>query len=739
MLGDYDLYRKERPGNLNLTTEQIEALTEEERRRKKVGGGVILAVKKSLASKPINVSIRSESVYCQIPLAGKPPTIVGCVYRPPENDLETCGLINREIREIKSKFKKSLIWVGGDFNLPDINWNSYSIKSYKYLKEINEAFLDTFNDSGLRQTVDAPTRGENVLDIFLTNCPDLVNSSAVSAGVGDHDAVYITSSWHIKRRKPIKRTIRLWKKANVDGLKRDVRNFATLFLSNHSPTHCVNTMWETIKDNLLQILDSNVPTKQSTSKIHQPWITTNTKRLLRRKQKWHKRAKSKYSSNARSTYLEIKKLAQRSCRKAHLDYVRDLVTDDHGGKKLWTYIKGLHKDNTGIADLYSGNTLITNPEHKANMFNTFFTKVFSDPNSKPEEHVMPTTPDIDPMSPIKVGRAGVLKLLLNIKENKATGPDGIPGDLLKLCAYEIADVYTLLFQASLDQGTLPSDWKRANIVPVYKKGDRGKVENYRPISLTSVSSKILEHIIHSSIMDHLELHSLLNDNQHGFRQRRSCETQLIITVNDFSRCLNRQEQVDAVLLDFSKAFDKVDHKILLRKLNSLGIGDSLSQWIQSFLSGRTQTVLVEGASSKSTPVLSGVPQGTVLGPLLFLAYINDINTHLSEGTKIRLFADDSLLYRTIRTHEDSDILQKDLNTLQAWERANKMEFHPDKCQVLRITNKHDPIQVQYNIHDTNLGVVASAKYLGIHIDSKLNWNPQNTYLCNKASNTLAFI
>ena len=240
-------------------------------------------------------------------------------------------------------------------------------------------------------------------------------------------------------------------------------------------------------------------------------------------------------------------------------------------------------------------------------------------------------------------------------------------------------------------------------------------------------------------MDHLELHSLLNDNQHGFRQRRSCETQLIITVNDFSRCLNRQEQVDAVLLDFSKAFDKVDHKILLRKLNSLGIGDSLSQWIQSFLSGRTQTVLVEGASSKSTPVLSGVPQGTVLGPLLFLAYINDINTHLSEGTKIRLFADDSLLYRTIRTHEDSDILQKDLNTLQAWERANKMEFHPDKCQVLRITNKHDPIQVQYNIHDTNLGVVPSAKYLGIHIDSKLNWNAQNTYLCNKASNTLAFI
>ena len=163
------------------------------------------------------------------------------------------------------------------------------------------------------------------------------------------------------------------------------------------------------------------------------------------------------------------------------------------------------------------------------------------------------------------------------------------------------------------------------------------MENYRPISLTSVSSKILEHIIHSNIMDHLELHSLLNDNQHGFRQKRSCETQLIITVNDFSRCLNRQEQVDAVLLDFSKAFDKVDHKILLSKLARLGIGDSLCQWICAFLSGRSQSVLVEGASSKSSPVLSGVPQGTVLGPLLFLAYLNDINSHLSEDTKIKTF------------------------------------------------------------------------------------------------------
>ena len=206
------------------------------------------------------------------------------------------------------------------------------------------------------------------------------------------------------------------------------------------------------------------------------------------------------------------------------------------------------------------------------MFTAFFTKVFSNPSpSKPRiEHVCP-----NPMPNITVSKAGVLNLLLKIKENKATGPDGIPGNLLKICANEIADVLTLLFHSSLDQGCLPSDWKQAHIVPVFKKGDRGSVENYRPISLTSVTSKILEHIFHSSIIDHLDKNSSLNPFQHGFRQKRSCETQLVTTVRYFADCVNRKGQIDAVLLNFSKAFGKVDHEKLFIKLHSLGIGASL--------------------------------------------------------------------------------------------------------------------------------------------------------------------
>ena len=204
-------------------------------------------------------------------------------------------------------------------------------------------------------------------------------------------------------------------------------------------------------------------------------------------------------------------------------------------------------------------------------------------------------------------------------------------------------------------------------MPLFKKGDRTKAENYRPISLTSLSCKLLEHVVHSNIMTHFDSHKILNNAQHGFRKRRSCTSQLINTLDNFADCLKLKQQIDAVLLDFSKAFDKVDHEGLILKLKHLGICNPLLEWIRSFLIGRSQKVIVDGMASNPKPVLSGVPQGTVLGPLFFLVYINDISEGLTEGTKISLFADDSLLYRKINSTNDSIILQKDLDALQRWE------------------------------------------------------------------------
>ena len=240
-------------------------------------------------------------------------------------------------------------------------------------------------------------------------------------------------------------------------------------------------------------------------------------------------------------------------------------------------------------------------------------------------------------------------------------------------------------------------------------------------------------------MAHFDEFEFLDNAQHGFRKKRSCVSQLIITLDDFANTLKRKEQTDAILLDFSKAFDKVDHEGLLMKLEHYGIRSSLLSWTRSFLIGRSQKVLVDGKASSPTPVLSGVPQGTVLGPLFFLIYINDITKGLSAGTFIRLFADDSLLYRTIRTPKDSEILQKDLNTLQVWEKTWKMEFHPGKCQLLQITNKIRPSIFNYKIHNQIISKTDAAKYLGVIIDSKLSWKQQITDTVKKCNKTMSFI
>ena len=328
--------------------------------------------------------------------------------------------------------------------------------------------------------------------------------------------------------------------------------------------------------------------------------------------------------------------------------------------------------------------------------------------------------------------------IIQYNTNKAGGPDQLLTRILKELSQELAPLLAQLFQQSLDEGKLPNDWKVANVVPIHKKGKRSQPNNYRPVSLTLVTCKILEHVICHHIWEHLEQHNILSDFQHGFRKRRNCETQLILTLHDLVSAVNEGKQVDAFILDFSKAFDQVPHGRLLYKLNHYGINGNLLAWVEDFLTERTQSVALEGASSMPCRVTSGVPQGTVLGSLLFLLYVNDLPLCISSS--IRLFADDCLLYRTINDSNDSLSLQNDLNALSKWERDWQMTFNVGKCHTMCIsTGRHVELDHSYTLNSHTLERVHHRSYLGVLLSEDLKWASHVAHVTSSANQTLGVI
>ena len=469
-----------------------------------------------------------------------------------------------------------------------------------------------------------------------------------------------------------------------------------------------------------------------------PWINRNIKRLARRKKRAHKKAKTSKKTKDWSRYKHLQKVTQQEVRKAHDKYMDEIISGDitNNPKRLWTYLKSQKQDTAGVAPLKDGNGLLrSDAETKAELLNNQFQSAYTreELSRVPDKGLSPHPP----MKDIRIDNHGVHKLLRGLKPHKATGPDMVPARFLRDYAMELSNIISKLFQFSIDSGTIPNDWKTASIVPIFKKGEKHKPANYRPVSLTSICCKLLEHIVHSNIMDHYDQLNILTDKQHGFRSKRSCETQLIVTIQELAKSMSVGEQVDIVLLDFSKAFDKVPHRRLLHKLNYYGVRGHTINWIESFLSYRTQQVIIEGKTSTTADVLSGVPQGTVLGPLLFLTFINDMPD--CTRSDIRLFADDSLLYRRIRSRQDTTILQEDLAALEKWERDWQMSFNPEKCTVIHVTNKRSPVVTPYRLHGHTLERERTSKYLGVTISQDLKWNTHISNITSKANKSLGFI
>ena len=556
-------------------------------------------------------------------------------------------------------------------------------------------------------------------------------------GLSYHDIVFVETSSRALRHKPARRKILLLKHANFDNICKNISNWTRDFISSNTTFTPVENLVTNITDSLSIIVSDNVPSKFSTRRLEQCWSTTLTKRMCRQKARAIRKARQTKKSRDWERYLILKRTTQKTCWEAHNNYlIKTLPSDPNGNKRLGALIKSKQHDHLGVALLKEGNIIYCGPIQKANILNRQFISVFTDDTktSIPD----PGSSQYPSMKDITASCEGVVKLLKNLKPHKAAGPDDIPLMLLKEAADEIAPAITLLFQASLNPGNTPSTWHKALVVPIFKKGSKSDASNYRPISLTSVLCNLCEHILHSTIPTHLANHKIPYDAQHGFRKRRSWDTQLLLALNDFARGLEDKSQTDIIFLDFAKALEKVSHQGLLKKAYYYGIRGHTIKWIESFLDNRSQQVVIDGHISIDAKITSGVPQDSVLGPFLFLIYINDL-PNCVKNSVCHLFADDCHLYQRIRSCKDSNKLQADLDQLQKWESIWLMEFHTSKCQVISITNKAKPIIGKYQIHDHTLEQVNCAKYLGIYIISKIAINAHVDAIVKKVNSTRVFL
>ncbi len=371
------------------------------------------------------------------------------------------------------------------------------------------------------------------------------------------------------------------------------------------------------------------------------------------------------------------------------------------------------------------------------MLNTFFASVMThEPADEPIPHL-----EYDrnpPPFPRKIvfDTEEVAKFQQQIKPNKACGPDLIHPRVLRMCPALVKPM-TIMFNASMSSGILPQDWRDAHVTPIYKGSCRLSCKNYRPVSLTSQMVKLMEKLVLSRLWDYLNSFQSLSVDQHGFQPGASCTTQLLDCLDDWTRMADEGKSVDIIYLDFAKAFDSVPHKRLAHKLHTIGIQGTMLRWLQAFLAHRRQRVVLQGMQSDWLPCTSGVPQGSLLGPTLFLIYIDDMPLNLESDVK--LFADDSKVYRAVRSHVDEDTLNRDLAKLATWSARWLLRFNESKCVVLTVQPQHRDNVPRYTLNGVYLQPVTEQKDLGVIITSDLKPTTHINKICAKSRSKIGLI
>jgi hypothetical protein len=498
-------------------------------------------------------------------------------------------------------------------------------------------------------------------------------------------------------------------------------------------------MWDILKQKLNQAISDFIPFVKRKRNRKCKWMNYKIKKAIRkRNKKWKKFSETKSYLDLLSYKKERNKVVH-EVRTARIKFEQKLADKVHDNpKSFFSYVRSKTRTKDRVGPITDKNgVLVQDGTQMCEVLNDFFSSVYTTENIEciPEVTQVFSGSADQELSDMIFHSDEVLNKMQKLKEGKAAGDDGFIPEFLKKIAPCICEPLATIFNCSMKEGVVPLDWRLANVSPLFKKGSRKDPGNYRPVSLTSYVGKLMESIIKDKIISHLNSFNLIKNSQHGFVAKRSCLSNLLEFLEVVTEYVDKGVPVDAIYLDFQKAFDKVPHERLLKKVEAHGITGKILRWIREWLYDRKQRVVLNGKRSRWTSVLSGVPQGSILGPLLFLIFINDID----EGIINRLlkFADDTKLTGAVGTDDAVNRLQDDLNRLYQWSVDWQMLFNIDKCKVIHFGYNNK--EAVYNMGCNTLAAVSEERDLGVIVHRSLKSSSQCVKVVKSANATLGMI
>ena len=696
-------------------------------------GGVGLYVKDSFPAKSRqDLASLPECIVCEVQL-DKKKYFFAILYRSPSQS-------QAEFQDFMNNFELMLsrmssenpycVIITGDFNCRATNWWENDIEN-----DEGKLFEPLTADLGLHQLINEPTHlignSRSCIDIILTDQPNLFLESGVHPSLHEnchHQIIFGKLSAKKLSPPPYKRRIWYYDRANVIAIKKSIEMFP--WSDTFSEVICPDLQVKTLNEILLNIFSNFIPNKIITVRSRRAlWMTQSIKNFIQKKN----RAYNTFIRNGQpedrleaitNMISQGSKLIEDAKDKYFTKIGRTLSNPDTGKKLYWSLInKILNKAKIPIIPpLLENDVFVLDFTAKAEIFNDYFIQQCTTINTGSELPPI-LVPNAPLLTDVSISDEKILNIIRSLNPNKAHGWDDISVRMIKICDDALLLPLSIIFESCMSQGVFPEVWKQANVVPIHKKNSKNLKQNYRPISLLPIFGKILEKLIFDSLYQHLNMNSLLNPNQSGFRPGDSTVNQLLSIVHSIYTAFNCNPTLDvrSVYLDISKAFDRVWHQGLIYKLRRCGVSGKLLTLMQSFLENRKQRTVLNGKTSTWSTISAGVPQGSILGPLFFLIYIND----LTDGLKcnVKLFADDTSIFTVVHDpHTAALDMNHDLNLIKLWAHSWRMSFNPDPTkQAVEVTFSKKRIQTNHPpifFNGAPVMRVQEQKHLGVILDSK---------------------